>query len=167
MPTIPTTESEMYEPVCEWLVSLLRPRYKTYKVEAYDTSSIALYRWLEKMNFQDYFPEYLAYDILVDVTGIMYQKKKAHLVFVECKLPAINLRKISQLLGYCRVAQPKYAFIISPKGISEHVSYLLKTYHRYDVLNYNSTDCIRVATWNHNRKDIDANTLLPPGDFIV
>ena len=167
MPTIPTTEREMYDPVCEWLISLLIPRYKAYKVEAYDTSTIALCRWLEKMNFQRYFPEYLAFDICVDVTGIMYTKRKAHLVFVECKLPAISLQNISQLLGYCRVAQPKYAFIISPNSISEHVSYLLKTYHRYDVLDYNDTDRIHVATWNHDRKDIDVNTLLPPGDFIV
>ncbi len=160
-------EKEMYKFVCEWLVSLLKPRYKTYKVEAYDTSTVALYRWLEKMDFNKYFPEYLAFDIKVDVTGIIYNKRRAHLVFVECKQPAISLKDISQLLGYCRVAKPKYAFIISPNYISEHVSYLLKTYNRYDVLHYSKANRIRVATWNYDRKGIDANTLLPPGEFIV
>lgn len=166
MPTSPNTESEMYEPVSAWLVSLLKPRYKAYKVEAYNTSAIALYNWLEQMEFQNYFPEYLAFDIRVDITGIVHKKREAHLVFVECKLGAISLRDISQLLGYCRVAQPKSAFIISPEGISEHVSYLLKTYHRYDVLQYNDTSRIHVATWNHDRHEIDTSTILPPGEFI-
>jgi len=166
MSTTPTTEAEMYQPICEWLVELLKPRYKSYKVEAYNTSSVALYRWLEQKGFEKYFPEYLAFDIRVDVTGILYKKSVAYLAFVECKLQAISLRDISQLLGYCRVAKPMCAFIISPEGISEHVSYLLKTYHRYDVLGYNESDRIRVSTWNNDRCEIDASTLLPPGDFI-
>ena len=167
MPKPLKAEIEMYKPVCNWLVELLKSRFASYKVEAYDTSSRALYRWLEEMNLDRYFPEYLAFDIRVDVTGVMQKKKDANLAFVECKLQAITLKDISQLLGYCRVARPRFAFIISPEGISEHVSYLLKTYHRYDVLYYNETEHIRVATWNHDRREIDASTLLPPGDFIV
>ena len=160
-------EKEMYQLVCEWLVMFLGPRHKTFKVESYDTSAVALYRWLETMDFSKYFPEYLAFDIRVDVTGIIYNKSKAHLAFIECKQSPISLKDISQLLGYCRVAQPKYAFIISPEGISEHVSYLLKTYSRYDVLSYSETNNIRIATWNYDRSEIDASTLLPPGDFIM
>lgn len=155
----------MYRPVCKWLVALLKPRYKSFKVQAYNTSSVALYRWLEQKGLQDFFPEYLAFDIRVDVTGILYKGNKAYLSFVECKREAIALRDISQLLGYCRVAQPKSAFIISPMGISKHVAYLLRTYQRYDVLEYNKNTRIRIATWNHDRREIEANTLLPPGDF--
>jgi hypothetical protein len=167
MTNTPETESDMYKSVCEWLISLLQPRYKSFKVNAYDTSSVALYRWLERMNLQDYFPEYLGFDIRVDITGVIHNDSIAHLAFVECKLQTISLRDISQLLGYCRVAQPKCAFIISPEGISDHVAYLLKTYQRYDVLDYNEAARIHVATWNHDRKEIDMSNILPPGHFVL
>ena len=166
MPTFPTTESEMYGPVCTWLVSLLRPRYRSYSVSAHDTSSVSLHRWLEQHNLQDFFPEYQAFDIRVDVVAVLRRDDVAHLTFVECKLRPISLRDISQLLGYCRVAQPRHAFIVSPRGLSTPVSFLLNNYGRTDILLYNDNKRIRVATWNHDRLEIDQRSLIPHGHFI-
>ena len=157
----------MYQPVAYWLRTLLAPRQGKVKVEAYVTSDVALYRWLEQKGFSRFFPEYLAYDIRVDVTGVSSNGESAHLAFVECKVNPISLRDISQLLGYCRVAQPKCAWILSPAGISPHVGYLLRTYHRYDVLSYNDSSRICVATWNHDRLDIDQSSVLPPGHYVT
>ena len=165
MPSKLLNEREMYKPVCFWLESLLAHRNKRARVKAYDTSSVQLYRWLEQNGDESLFPEYLAYDIRVDVTGVIRTGTSAHLAFVECKLRPIRLKDISQLLGYCRVAQPQTAWIISPSGISPHVSYLLKAYHRYDVLNFDAAKRIRVAVWNHARSEIDASSVLPPGSF--
>ena len=159
----PRIEEKMYRPVAYWLRDLLKARHGKRKVQAHVTSEVALYRWLEQKGFQEFFPEYLAYDIRVDITGIIYDDKSASLVLVECKVKPISLRDISQLLGYCRVAQPQSAWIVSPTGISRHVSCLLRTYHRYDVLKYNQTSAISVATWIHDRAEIDQSTLLPPG----
>ena len=155
----------MYAPVCQWLEGLLTARHKRSEIECHDTSNIALYRWIEQQGLQHLFPEYLAYDIRVDVTGVAHSKKSAKLAFVECKTGSISLKDISQLLGYCRVARPEFAWIVSPKGISSHVSYLLNTYHRYDVLHYNDQNRIKVATWNQDQCGIDASSVLPPGDY--
>ena len=163
MPSKPATEQEMYPLVCRWLKSFLSARHKRSRIRTFDTSVISLYKWVEQNRFEKYFPQYLAYDIRVDVTGIVCGKKKAHLAFVECKLRPITLRDISQLIGYCRVARPKFAWILSPSGITSRVSYLLKTYRRYDVLEYGDQGRVQIATWNHDRAGIDASSILPPG----
>lgn len=155
----------MYRPVCLWLESVLAPRNRRARIKAFDTSSVQLYRWLERNGFESLFPEYLAYDIRVDVTAVIRTAKSAHLAFVECKLQPITLKDISQLLGYCRVAQPQAAWIISPAGISSHASYLLKAYHRYDVLNFDAAKRIRIANWDWDRGEIDASSVLPPGSL--
>ena len=166
MPTMPKNESEMYAPTRDWLRRILVPRFRGYRVVAQDTSGVALYRWIEQQKLQEYFPEYLAYDIRVDVTAVAAGKTQAELSFVECKLKPISLRDLSQLLGYCRVAQPVSAWIISPTGISTHLSYLLETYRRTDILEYGPNRLIRVATWNHDRLEIESRTMIPKGGLI-
>lgn len=160
-------EAEMYAPVGRWLHALLQAKHPKWKVETANTSGVALYRWLEQTDYTRFFPEYLGYDIRVDVTGIAIKGKIACVAFVECKKNALSLGDISQLLGYCRVAQPEFAFAISPEGIGTHVSYLLQTYGRYDVLEYNAKNRIMVGRWNADRGEIDADSFLPPGEFVL
>ena len=156
-------EREMYIPVAHWLESFLQARHRSRAIRAFDTSAVQLYRWIEQQGLQKDFPEYLAYDVRVDVTAIVQEAHRARLAFVECKLHAVTLRDVSQILGYCRVARPQSAWIVSPRGISTHLAYLLRTYHRFDVLEYTPSRPIRIATWNHSRREIEAASVLPPG----
>lgn len=78
-------------------------------------------------------PEWVTYDLHVDVTGFILSKEHAQLVFVECKLPVLTLAHLSQLLGYSRIALPLFSFLISPAGCSDSVISLIKTYARGDV----------------------------------
>lgn len=158
-------EKEMYPEVMTWLKRALSGMWPRADVETYDTSVVALRRFLEAHGLQELFPQYQSYDIHVDVTGIVRTKRDAYLAFVECKVNPITLGDLSQLLGYSRVALPIYSIIVSPAGIGGAMSYLLRTCGRLDVLDYGQGRRLKLATWDASRREISIPTLIPPGEF--
>ena len=57
------------------------------------------------------FEECEEYRIRPDLVGFDTRDKK--LIFVESKVDVLDMRMVGQLLGYCLVAQPKEAFLLS------------------------------------------------------
>jgi len=77
---------------------------------------------------------------------------EAHLGLVECKLGRINLRDLSQLLGYSRVALPLYSIILSPRGISQSLNLLFNIARRNDILYYSPDRHIFIAKWVEGKR---------------
>ena len=165
MSTKYTREKQMYPHVRAWLKFYLQSLNARADISTYDTSTVALSRFLESNDLQEFFPQYHSYDIYVDVTGIVQTGNVVSLAFVECKLNPIGLRDISQLLGYSKVASPIYSIITSPAGIGSAITYLLNTYGRLDVLEYAQGRRLKVATWDSDRREIKLPTLIPTGEF--
>ena len=155
----------MYPHVKSWLKAYLQSLNAQATVTTFDTSTVALSRFLESHNLQGFFPQYHSYDIYVDVTGIIQTRDVVYLAFVECKLNPIGLRDLSQLLGYSKVASPIYSIITSPAGIGSAITYLLKSYGRLDVLEYAHGRRLKIATWDSDRREIKLPTLIPAGEF--
>lgn len=162
------SEKDMYPPVATWLENFLTGRFKRHQIIVNQTPQTKLYRWLETRGFAEYFPDYLTYDIKVDIVGLACYNTNARLFLVECKLNRISLKDVSQLLGYSRVAQPHFAIILSPAGISRPLDYLLRQYGRFDVLNYGEEERkrLRIAQWDDVRETISVESLLPPGEHL-
>lgn len=160
-------EKEMYPGVVEWLKRFLTQKFRKAEILAADTSRVALNNFIARENLQSFFaPEWITYDLHVDVTGIVIVKQRAHLVFVECKLASLTLANVSQLLGYSRIALPLYSFLISPVGYNDSVISLIKTYSRGDILEYfwekgKTARSLMLATWNESANQIEPSTLLP------
>lgn len=159
-------ESDLYPSVIKWFKTLLQEKHKRSIVHVYDTSQVSLWKFLRDNGYYKYFKDYLTFEIRVDITGIVLRKRSATISFVECKLKPITLKDISQLLGYSRVAIPSHSIIISPRGISSSVSYLLKSFSRYDVLKYDKDKKIRIAEWDSSKNEIDISSILPPGEHL-
>lgn len=159
-------ESQMYPEVKMWLNRLLSSSHKKGKIEVFNTSNISLWKFLKKKRYDGYFDNYITYEIRVDVTGIVIKKEKAFLSFVECKMGPISLKDVSQLIGYSKVAMPEYAIIISPKGVSRCLNYLLRSYNRYDILDYGNGRKVKIGVWDSTKKEIDIRSILPPGEHL-
>jgi hypothetical protein len=164
------SESALYSEVVSWLEVFLKERFKRKEIIVRDTSRRPLKLALQDIGLApSNKPEWLTFDILVDVTGFICSGNIVEFAFVECKNTPLNLRDISQLLGYSRVALPLYSCILSPEGISSEVGALLKTYSRYDILEYHwakgeRARSIVVATWNKQQKGLDHGSLLHSGN---
>ena len=160
------TEKEMYPDVASWLYDFLKSRYRKSKVITLDSSQRSLSRIITDNGLSEYAPpEWISWDIKVDVVGFSILKKSFKLAFVECKNSHMSLRDLSQLIGYSRIALPEHSFLISPQGPSDSLSTLIKTFNRIDVLRYlypkaTLASGIVVAKWNMNKRSIDLSNAL-------
>jgi len=158
--------SSLYPEVVKWLNRYLKDRHSRCEVEVYDTRKINLSDIILKNNIYKFFPAYDTFKFKINITAFIKSEKAVKLVFLECKLKPMTLKDIGPLLGYSMIAKPEYSLLISPEGLSDSLSTLLRTFGRYDILEYDRGKRIRIAQWNADRKEIDSSTLLPPGEFI-
>jgi len=113
-------------------------------VETFDTSSgnLSLFlknnneHLLEAFNYCDRFR------IRPDVVGFLTKSKR--LVFIESKITPLDLKALGQLVGYCLVAQPEEAILVSTVLPSMTLIKLLKA--RPDLMDYGSGKKIQIAT---------------------
>ena len=161
-----SSEKEMYADVILWLDTYLEHKYPKSVVKSHDTSKENLSDFIRRHRLSHFFPEFQTYVIKVDITGVIEYKEKCLLALVECKLNSINLRNISQLIGYSKVVRPALSLIISPTGISSPINTLINIYRRYDILTYHGDLKVRIAKWNESTKDIDISSLLPHGQHL-
>ncbi|MBM3235353.1 hypothetical protein FJZ31_03530 [Candidatus Poribacteria bacterium] len=130
-------EKEMYPDVCQWLEQFLKSRFQRATIEVCNLSESSLSRFLTTHNMGDLSPEWVTWDIKVDVVGFIQRPNRlTSLAFVECKIVRLTIEHLSQLLGYSRIAIPVFSFLISPLGLSPKLISLLQEYRRLDVLEY-------------------------------
>ena len=160
----------MYGDVGEWLHRFLSARFSKGQVEVLDTHKSDLNRLISSRGLHGCFESdvWRTYEIRTDITAFLQGGKARGLVFVECKLGSISLRDLSQLLGYCRIARPLMAFLVSPVGARGSLRSLVNVYGRTDVLEYDwpkgkMARSIVVARWNEASRDLDMTSVLPPG----
>ena len=159
------SESEMYPDVCRWLKDFLASRFQSADVDVYDLSQTPISRFLRNYNKGQFPPEWVTWDIRVDVVGFIHQPGITSLAFVECKNNKLTLAHLSQLLGYSRIAQPLLSFLISPEGFSSSLVSLLQDYHRHDVLEYHWENGrlprqVVVAKWDMVACNLDRQTMI-------
>jgi hypothetical protein len=160
------SEKEMYPDVCQWLQDFLTSRFQSADVDVYDLSRTPISRFLRSYDKGRFPSEQVTWDIQVDVVGFIHHPKEiTSLAFVECKNTSLTLAHLSQLLGYSRIAQPLYSFLISPSGFSSTLVSLLQDYQRRDVLEYHweqgkRSRQIVVAEWDIVARNLNRNSII-------
>jgi hypothetical protein len=86
--------------------------------------------------FVELFEECEEFKIRPDLVG--FDVRDTSLIFIESKVDPLDMRMVGQLLGYCLVAQPKEAYLLSTQSLSPRLVNALSA--KPDVLNY-SGDC--------------------------
>lgn len=160
-------EEELYEPVRAWLERVLRGRYRRMDVRVFDSHRVKLSKMINESGLQRLFPQFNAWDVKVDVTGIISSEKKGYLALVECKVKQLTLRDVGQLLGYSIVVNPILSVLTSPASPSDPLITLLKDYGRLDVLEYGPQKRhIRIAKWDSVRNEVIPSSVLPTGRLL-
>lgn len=160
------SESDMYPDVCRWLKDFLTSRFQSADVDVYDLSQTPLSHFLRSYDKGEFPPEWVTWDIQVDVVGFIHQPQEiTSLAFVECKNNKLTLSHLSQLLGYSRIAHPQFSFLISPAGFSSTLISLLRDYQRHDVLEYHWENGKRphqvvIAEWDKVACNLNRQTMI-------
>lgn len=164
-----TTELHLYPDVISWLNTFLHTRFPKAEVDVRDTHAMNLNAFVLRNGFHHYFESdvWRTFEIKVDITGFLVVRGRPGTIFVECKNRSMSLRDVSQLLGYCRVAKPLSAYLVSPYGAGNAVRTLILEHDRADLLEYDwprgrPPRYITIAKWDRVHKGLDALSLLPP-----
>ena len=160
-------EVQLYEPARSWLERILTEHYKRMNVRVFDSHKIKLSRLINDLGMQSLFPEFNAWDVKVDITGVISNEKKGHLALVECKVKQLTLRDVGQLLGYSIVVNPILSVLTSPASPTDPLITLLKDYGRLDVLEYGPKKRhIRIAKWDNVKNEVIPSSVLSPGRLL-
>ena len=156
-------EFELYEPMRAWLQQYLENKYKGAKVITIDSHARTLDLFLEQNNIDDYYPQAIGLDIQIDVLGIVIDKGKPNIAFIEAKKNQLNLHDLGQLWAYCKLCEPIEAFLLSSAGLGS-LNKVLNNLNRQDLLDFGSGKTIKkmqVGKWDLSTKSIDYKTLVP------
>ncbi|MFH0831720.1 MAG: hypothetical protein V1886_02530 [archaeon] len=135
-------EQRLYLPLCEYLGNHFSKLYKE-KIKFYDTSSFYLNKFISESNVSEEFEYYEEFKIKPDLVGFVISSKK--ILIAEIKATELSLRDLGQLRGYCLIANPEYAILISNKKPSLNLKKILKM--NKDILNYFGKT-IKIGFWN-------------------
>jgi len=140
-------EKELYEPLVNHLKRYLSKKYNE-SAEAFNTSASNLNLFLKNKNIELFkvFDFCEKFHIRPDVVGFLTQSKK--LIFEEAKVTQLDLKALGQLLGYCFVAKPEEAILVSSKKPSLSLIKVLKA--RPDLLEYGPGKKIQIGIWQDN-----------------
>lgn len=156
-------EFELYEPMRVWLQQYLEEKYKGANVITIDSHARTLDVFLEQYNIVDYYPQAIGLDIQIDVLGIIINKGKPQIAFIEAKKTQLNLHDLGQLWAYCKLCEPIEAFLLSSSGLGS-LNKVLNNFNRQDLLDFGNCKIIKkmqVGKWDLMTQTIDYKTLIP------
>ena len=156
-------EIELYEPMRIWLQQYLEDKYKNAEIITVDAHARTLDRYLQKYGVLEYYPLTVGLDIQIDVLGIIKQKNKVSLVFIEAKKTQLNLHDLGQLWAYCKLCDPLEAFLLTSQGLGI-LNKLFKHLLREDLLDFGDGKLIKkmkVGKWDTLTSSIDYSSLIP------
>lgn len=142
-----TPEADTYPPLVKFFNDHFSKKY-SQNVLTFDTSAGNLNAFL-KNNAQDLFEVFEnceKFRIRPDVVSFLCDIKK--LVFVESKVTPLDLSALGQLIGYCLVAKPIEAILISTQQPSPSFIRILKA--NKTLLEYEPGKYIQIATLSSN-----------------
>jgi len=136
-------EQAMYEPLTIFFKDYLSKKYNE-PADTFDTSASNLNFFLKNKNKEllDIFDYCEKFRIRPDIVGFLEKQKS--IAFIEAKITHLDLKCVGQLMGYCFVAQPIEAILISTEAPSLSLVKILKA--RPDLLEYMSGRRIQIAT---------------------
>ncbi len=139
-------EQQLYKPLVQYYEEYLNEKYSVNS-KVHDTSAFFLDRFIIQNDLLSEFDFCSEYKIKPDIVGFIKELNK--LAFMEVKANELVIQDLGQLLGYCLVADPIEAILVSPRPPSIALSILLNT--NKNLLEYSPGKHIEIATWSEEK----------------
>ena len=136
-------EEDLYEPIAEWLQN---DESLADNEVTFDTATTAMDGYLHEEGLEGLYPQMADFNQKPDVVGLKHDGSRS--VFIEVKLGALNLQDLGQLLGYCVMASPDRAILVSPKGPGKDLVAFLLSFP--EVLEFGNGNRIEVGQWDQS-----------------
>lgn len=155
-------EFDLYPPMCQWLETYLKDKYRNDEVIVVDAHSERLDRVLRRYGIVH--DVATGIDIQIDVLGIVRNANKGFkLFFIEAKNTSLTLRDLGQLWAYCKLIDPEEAFLMTSADLGT-LNKILNVYKREDLLDFGDGKRIKkmkVAVWSITKNAPEASTMIP------
>ncbi len=154
-------EFDLYAPMCAWLETYIKHKYKGYEVIVQDTHSITLDKALRNINIQNDLA--VGLDIQIDVLGVAKRGDIVKLFFIEAKITPLCLRDLGQLWAYCKLIDPEEAFLLSSKTMGS-LNKILNVLSREDLLDFGNGRKIKkmkVGIWDVSTNSPNMLKMIP------
>ena len=156
-------EFELYEPMKKWLHQYLKGKFPNAQVQTIDAHAQSLDVYLERAGVLSEYPQTVGLEIQIDVLGLVKNRRNTELYFIEAKKEPLNLHHLGQLWAYCKLCDPRGAFLLSSVGLGS-LNKILNNLSRLDILDFGDGKLIKkmqVAKWDISKSSLDYNTLVP------
>lgn len=154
-------ESDLYEPMRQWLQQYLIDKYKGYEIITEDTSLERLDRALARHGVSREIANGI--DVQIDVLGIAKRNLNTKIFFIEAKKTRLTLRDLGQLWAYCKLIDPDEAFLLTSEDLGS-LNKLLNVFHREDLLDFGDKRTIKkmkVGRWDVKANSVDWFSIVP------
>lgn len=154
-------ENELYEPMRLWLYDYLMGNYKNSEIIAIDSHNKRLELVFRENNILK--DQAVGLDIQIDVLGIVRSPRGDEIVFIEAKNSQLTLRDLGQLWAYCKLIDPKEAFLFSTVGFGGLLK-IFNVFKRFDLLNFGDGKYLKymkVAEWDISTNSPNYHTMFP------
>lgn len=159
------SKEELRDQVAHWLPRRLETMFPSWSIEIFDTSRLTLSRFLFDHQLEERFSCSDAFDMRVDITGLLRRGERVELALAFCHRQVITLREVGPATFCSRLSTPCVSLLVSPAGVSSSLNLLLFAYNRVDLLEYAPGKRLKVATWDLRRKQVDPNSVIPSGEL--
>lgn len=110
-------------------------------------STLSAFMKDQPKEFVEQYEECEEFKIRPDLVG--FDKKEKKLIFVESKVEPLDMRMVGQLLGYCLVAEPNDAYLLSTETVSPRLVNALSA--NPTVLDYSENKRIKIGQIINNK----------------
>jgi len=123
---------------------------------SFDTSSQTLFHFFSTLgddvgSFSESFNDLENLSIRPDIVGFTSQNKDFY--FIESKITSLGLKELGQIIGYCYVANPREALLVTTKEIS---SPLIKAVARNrEIIKYGNGNEVKFGKLNMSNAQIE------------
>ena len=140
-------ESDTYPILVSWVQEYSETKFQE-ECFSFDTSSQTLFHFFTKNDSMSnsIADELLKEEMAIRPDVVSYIPSLKNFIFVESKIVTLGLKEVGQLLGYCAIAQPEEAFLITTKNVSDSLMRALSV--NPDLLNYGTDKKIKLGKLN-------------------